>query len=122
MSKQIENLMADQLIATDAGAHAQPTKVEIFERLDGTRYGIKTVNGVSSICSADAESPDGYMRHLTATSPADRRRQIEHLRAVEIQQAKSAEVVAARRAELARGWDGYQFIGIEAGQKIAAAM
>jgi len=122
MTKQIEALLADELIATDEGTHAYPEALKIFERIDGTRYGVRTINGVSSLCSADAESTHGRVRPLASLSPAERRKQIEHLRAVEIEQAKSAEKIASRRAELARGWDGYRFVGVDEGRKIAAAL
>lgn len=124
IAQQIADLSADTLIATDEGTHGMPNTVRVYERLDGSRHYTRLHGGAAisgANCTALPESEHGLMRDLAALTAAARRDQIEHLRRLEIAQAHEATVLANRRADLARGWDGYQFIGIDvAATKLAA--
>ena len=123
ISQEISALAADQLIATDEGTHGMPGTIKIYEKLDGRRYGVRYHGGaVIGRCPADTESEHGRMRHIRHDTPAHRRGQIEHLRQAEIEAGKAAESLANRRAELAKGWDGYQFVGVARGAAILASM
>jgi hypothetical protein len=45
---------ADESIGNDEGTSDGRTTFEIFERIDGSRYAIKTAYGVKSICSIES--------------------------------------------------------------------
>lgn len=117
----IADLTADQLVATDAGTHAMPETTEVFERVNGTRYGVRTACGVRSL-TQEWESVHGRMRWLTVASAAARRAQIELLKAAAKAATAKAVTLESRRADLLRGWDGYQFVGMERGRELAAQL
>lgn len=123
--KQIADLTADQLVATNSGTFGASDchraigtgdtargEWRTYERLDGSRY--------TTGCSED-RAP-GYARYLSPPSLSSRRSQIASLNeAIKSSQA-AARQQESQRESLARGWDGYQFIGIEAGKKKLAEM
>jgi hypothetical protein len=111
--KQIEELSQDTMLATNAGTFGADECCRAvgtggprfgtwhtYERLDGTRYSD----------GADQATAPGYARHLTPISAVARRAQIASLKR------------NALKEQLARGWCGYQFIGIEEGQRRLTAM
>ena len=123
IEKKIEALQADELIATDEGTHGGPKTIKIFERLDGTRYGSVYLGGTyHTSCSADADSEDGRMRHLTYIPAGQRKKEIADLQKQLAEIAKAESTTANRKADLERGWDGYQFVGVEKGREIASQM
>jgi hypothetical protein len=81
------------------------------ERLDGSRYTI----------GADPKTAPGYARYSTPMSAAARREEIATLKLALAKSKTAAQEDESKRANLARGWDGYQFIGIEEGERRLAA-
>ena len=123
MTQTIDSLATDHLVATDEGTHAMPETIRVYERLDGSRYGVRLHAGsVIGAVPTDTESAHGRLRYLSTPRAKARREQIAHLRATEIEAVKSAERIAAHRESLLRGWDGYRFIGVEDGRRLAAAV
>ncbi len=117
----ISDLMADQLIATDAGTHSGPERHEVYEKLDGTRYAVRSFAGATT-GTVSVESVKDQVRWLSGVlSPKARREQIAHLRTVDVEAAKSGERLAHHREKLLQGWDGYRFVGIEEGRRLAGA-
>lgn len=77
--KLIAALSTDELVLSDEGTHGLSDTVEVFERLDGSRYGVRTRNGHKSVCSADPETP-GRLRRMDHNPAQFRRSQIEEIR------------------------------------------
>ena len=123
IEKKIEALQADEMIATDEGTHAQPKTIRIFERLDGTRYGSIYLGGnYHTSCSVTADSEDGRIRHLTYVPAGQRRKEIADLQKQLAEITKAEGTASNRKTSLERGWDGYQFIGVDKGRELAAKM
>ena len=124
MIAEVAKISEDKLIETNSGtfsAHdcmravgtGDPTfgEYRIFERLDGTVYTV----------GCDPNKAPGYSRRFGGDSAA-RRAKVKALTAA----LKSAKSIEEKRssdiAQLARGWWGFQFIGIEEGQRRIASL
>lgn len=78
-SKLIAALSRDELVLSDEGTHGMPTTLEIFERIDGNRYGIRKTNGYATTCPADSETP-GRLRRMDHSPASLRQKQIDEIR------------------------------------------
>jgi len=124
IAAKIKELSQDVLIETNSGTFGvgeclratgsgDPKfgEYRVFERLDGSRYTLGTKEG----------SP-GRARYFNSSSVSQRIAEVDSLK-LELKSSKSeAAQREAEIAELARGWWGYQFVGIEEGQRRIAAM
>lgn len=85
----------------------------VWEKIDGTRYR----TGLRS----DFQAP-GYARSIPHDTAAARRGRVARLE-IELRAAEqAAKAAATQRERLARGWDGYQFVGVVAGQSKLATL
>ena len=122
---EIRTLTADQIVETNSGTFSATEcqravgtgdprfgEYRVFERLDGTRY----------TTGCDPKNAPGYARKFSSNRAVSRRARVELLTGA-LKSAKSAE--GQREADiawLATGWSGYQFIGVEEGQRRIDAM
>jgi len=124
MTKKIAELSADVEVATNSGTFGPHECLRAvgtgdpafgawstYERIDGTRYTI----------GADPDTAPGYARRLTHDSAASRRAEIKALGSVSSCESE-AKTAASHREQLARGWDGYRFVGVDEGAKILATI
>ena len=125
MLSKIDELSQDTLIATNSGTFGASECCRAvgtgdtacgewreYERLDGTRY----TRGATVDCAP------GYAREFFPLSASVRREKIAAIKEAMKFAKTGAQHAESRRADLARGWDGFRFIGIDEGQRILAAM
>ena len=118
---KIAELSQDVLIETNSGTYGAAEacrctgsgdrgEYRVYGRMDGSRYTIGTKDGAP-----------GYARHFKSSATANRA-QVAALQIALKSSKTAAAQCEADIAELARGWWGYQFIGIAEGQRRIAAM
>jgi hypothetical protein len=109
---EIDTLIADALVETNEGTHGGPDNYRVYERLDGTRYTV----GPGSARSA------GRPRRIAHRGAAARRAGVAALREALAAIDRDEEALEGRKADLARGWDGYRFVGREKAGEILEAL
>ena len=109
--EEIKILSKDELIATNEGTHPHDKNYtwRVYERLDGTQYTI-----------GDADSGAGYSRKMKYESANSRRTQIAALQQLLTTAKTEAQKKTNHVESLNRGWDGYQFVGVDEGARRAA--
>lgn len=72
---------ADIQIGTTEGTHSGPANYDAFERIDGTRYAIRTYAGATTGMRPyeEAEQADGRLRNIAHDSLAARKARVAEL-------------------------------------------
>lgn len=119
MNQIIRDLSDDVLIQTNEGTFGAAeacSKVGTGDPAFATRRVYQRLNGSIYATGPKEENAPGYMRRIGHLSPTARREGIAAEKIRVAAQAKSNATAASHREDLARGWDGYRFVGIEAGE------
>ena len=122
---KIEQLAADVLIATNSGTFGAAEacrKVGTGDQAFATRNVYQRLDGTIYATGPNEDDAPGRMRRIDHDSPASRRQQIENEEKRIAADAKKKAASEREIEDLNRGWDGYQFIGIEAGKSKLAAI
>lgn len=118
MNQIIRDLSDDVLIRTNEGTFGATEacqKIGTGDPAFAVRRVYQRLNGSIYATGPAEENAPGYMRSIKHLSPTARREGIAAEKIRVTVQAKSDATAAKHREDLARGWDGYQFVGIEAG-------